>query len=104
MVKDGTRVVIIQDHQMDFIQAEGDYVSIHSRGKSYLKLKTIKSLEDSLDPTRYVRIHRSCILNVERLTRIELMSKDRYVAFVEGGFELPISRSGYKRLKQVIGS
>ncbi len=102
VLKDGSRVVILQDHQIDYIQAEGDYVEIHSKGEAYLKLQTMGSLEQRLDKARFVRIHRSTILNVERLERIELLAKDRHVAFVKGGAELPISRSGHKRLRELL--
>jgi two-component system LytT family response regulator len=102
VVKDGTSVVIVRDDQIDYIRAEDDYISIHSQGKSWLKHQTISSLEHSLDPSRFVRIHRSTILNVERIDRIEPYTKDRHLAILKDGTRLNISRSGHKRLKEVL--
>ncbi len=102
VVRDGTSVVIIRDDDIDFIQAEDDYVSIHKRGKSWLKHQTLASLETALDPQRFVRIHRSVIVNVERIARIEPYTKDRYLAILKDDTRLPISRSGHKRIKSIL--
>ncbi len=103
VVKDGTSVVIIGHEQIDYVQAEDDYISIHAGGQSHLKHQTISSLEGDLDPNRFVRIHRSTILNVERIDRIEPYTRDRYLAVLADGTELNISRSGHKRLKELLG-
>jgi two-component system, LytTR family, response regulator len=103
VVKDGTSVTIIRDDQIDYIQAEDDYVAIHSRGKSWLKHQTLSSLEKALDPDRFVRIHRSVIVHVERIAQIEPYTKDRHLAILKDGTRLSISRSGHKRLKAVLG-
>jgi two-component system LytT family response regulator len=103
VVRDGAAVTIIPDREIDYVLAEDDYIAIHARGRSLLKHQTIKSLEQELDPQRFVRIHRSTIVNVERVERIELLAKDRYVACLADGTQLGISRSGHKRLKSVLG-
>jgi two-component system LytT family response regulator len=103
VVRDGASVTIVPDHEIDFVQAEDDYVAIHTGGRSLLKHQTLTSLEQELDPSRFVRIHRSVIVNVERIERIELLAKDRYVACLGDGSQLPISRSGHRRLKAVLG-
>jgi len=103
VVRDGGSVTIVADGDIEYVQAEDDYVAIHTGGRSLLKHQTIASLEQELDPQRFVRIHRSTIINVECLERIELLAKDRYVACLKDGAQLAISRSGHKRLKDVLG-
>lgn len=99
VVKDGTRVHIIPVGQLDYAEAQDDYVALHSAGKSYLKQQTISSLEASLDPSRFVRVHRSFLLNLDRVTKIEPYTKDTRLAVLADGSQIPISRAGYLRLK-----
>lgn len=103
VIKDGADIVIVPEADVDYIQAEDDYVSVHTKGRSHLKHQTMASLETSLDPAHFVRIHRSAIVRLDRVKRIELLAKDRYVAILSDGTVLPISRSGHKRLKSVLG-
>jgi two-component system LytT family response regulator len=103
VVRDGASVTIVADREIDYVKAEDDYIALHTGGRSLLKHQTISGLEQELDPEMFVRIHRSTIVNVERIDRIELMAKDRYVACLEDGTQLGISRSGHKRLKAVLG-
>ncbi len=103
VVKDGTRVHIIPIQTVDYVEAQDDYVAIHTGGRSYLKQQPIASLETQLDPSRFVRIHRSAILNLERLSRIEPYAKDSRIAILADGTRLPISRSGYARLMEAMG-
>jgi two-component system LytT family response regulator len=77
-------------------------VAIHAGGRTHLKNEPLSELEVALDPARFVRIHRSYLLNVERLTRLELSGKDARVAILSGGQTLPVSRAGYARLKDLI--
>ena len=103
VVKEGTRVHIIPVEQLDYAEAQDDYVSLHSRGQSYLKEQTISGLESLLDPQRFVRIHRSAIVNVERIAKIEPYGKDSRVAVLSDGSQLPVSRAGYERLRDLLG-
>ena len=102
VVKDGTRVQIIPVAKLDYVEAQDDYVSIASVGRKYLKQQTISSLETSLDPNTFVRIHRSCIVNLERVARLEPFGKDTHVAILSDGARLPVSRAGYARLKDFL--
>jgi two-component system LytT family response regulator len=102
VVKDGTKVHIIPVDKLDYAEAQDDYVSLHSQGKSYLKQQTISSLEATLDPQRFIRIHRSYVVNFERVARIEPYSKDSRVAVLSDGAQLPVSRAGYERLRALI--
>ena len=99
VVKDGTRVYVIPVAKLDFAEAQDDYVALSTEGKKHLKQQTISSLETALDPQRFLRIHRSYIVNLERVTKIEPYSKDNYVVVLGSGQQLPVSRSGYARLR-----
>ena len=102
VVKDGAKVTIIPIDRLDFAQAQDDYVELHTQGKNYLKQQTISSLETSLDPKRFVRIHRSAIVNIERLAKIEPYTKDSRIAVLTDGTQLPVSKSGYARLTALL--
>jgi two-component system LytT family response regulator len=104
VVKEGVRVHVIPVERLDYAEAQDDYVSLHSQGKSYLKEQTISSLEAALDPERFARIHRSVIVNLERVAKIEPYAKDSRVAVLSDGTELPVSRAGYERLRALLGS
>jgi two-component system LytT family response regulator len=103
VVKDGTRVHVIPLDKLDYVEAQDDYVALHSAGKSYLKQQPIASLEAALDPARFVRIHRSTIVNLERVARIEPYGKESRIAILHDGARLPVSRSGYARLLEAMG-
>jgi two-component system LytT family response regulator len=102
VVKDGTRVTLIPVAKLDYAEALDDYVSLVSEGKKHLKQQTISGLETSLDPALFVRIHRSYLVNLERVTRIEPYAKDSRVAILSNGVKLPVSRAGYARLKSLL--
>lgn len=99
VVRDGTRVYVIPIAKLDYAEAQDDYVALCTEGKKHLKQQTISSLENDLDPSRFLRIHRSYIVNLERVTKIEPYSKDNYVVVLANGGQLPVSRSGYARLR-----
>jgi two-component system LytT family response regulator len=103
VVRDGTRVHIIPLDKLDYVEAQDDYVAFHSGGKSYLKQQPIAALEAALDPKRFVRIHRSAIVNLERVARIEPYGKESRIAILNDGTRLPVSRSGYARLLEAMG-
>ena len=101
-VRDGTRVFIILVAKLDFAEAQDDYVAICAEGKKHLKQQTISSLEAALDPSRFLRIHRSYIVNLERVARIEPYGKDSHVAVLQNGTQIPVSRAGYARLREFL--
>jgi two-component system, LytTR family, response regulator len=103
VVKDGARVHIIPVAKLDFAEAQDDYIRLASSGKTYLKQQTIASLEESLDPRQFIRIHRSYIVNLDRVVKMEPYSKDSKVAVLSDGKQLPVSRSGYQRLTALLG-
>jgi two-component system LytT family response regulator len=99
LVRQGARVQVIPIPDLDYAEAQDDYVGLHSGGKEYLKQQTLTELEKTLDPARFVRIHRSYLLNLDRLQRLEGDGGDGRVAVLKSGARLPVSRSGYSRLK-----
>jgi two-component system LytT family response regulator len=103
VVKDGAKVHIIPLEKLDYVEAQDDYVALRSEKKNYLKQQTISSVESQLDPKKFVRIHRSYIVNLERIARIEPYTKDSRVAVLTDGTQLPVSRSGHARLKELLG-
>lgn len=102
VVRDGAKVDVIPCDKLDYIEAQDDYVLLYAEGKRRLKQQTISALEAALDPSRFVRIHRSYIVNVERVKGIEPYAKDSRVALLAGGVRLPVSRAGYARLKALL--
>jgi two-component system, LytTR family, response regulator len=103
VVKDGTKVHIIPMDKLDYVEAQDDYIALRSEKKNYLKQQTISSIEAQLDPRKFVRIHRSYIVNLERIARIEPYTKDSRVAVLTDGTQLPVSRSGHVKLKAMLG-
>jgi two-component system, LytTR family, response regulator len=102
LVKDGPNVHVIPVDRVDWIEAQDDYVGIRAEGKTHLKPQSLAEVAAGLDPARFVRIHRSHVLNLERLARLELYAKDSYLAVLKDGKELPVSRAGHARLKELL--
>jgi len=102
VVRDGTRVQIIPVAKLDYVEAQDDYVALASQGKKHLKQQTIASLEAMLDPRNFLRIHRSYLVNLERVAKIEPYGKDTHVAVLHDGTKLPVSRAGYGRLRALL--
>lgn len=102
VVRDGTKVSLIPVNKLDYAEALDDYVSLVSEGKKLLKQQTISGLETALDPSLFVRIHRSYLVNIERVVRIEPYAKDSKVAVLLNGVKLPVSRTGFARLKKLL--
>ena len=100
LVRQGPRVHVIPAAKLDWVEAQDDYVSLNSEGKAYLKQQTLTDLEKKLDPARFVRIHRSYLLNLDRLSRIDTESGEPKAVVLEDGTRLPLSRSGYQRIKK----
>jgi two-component system LytT family response regulator len=104
LIREGGRVHVLPVDKIDFVEAQDDYLSFASGGKRQRKQQTMAEIEAQLDRARFVRIHRSFLLNVERLSRIEPYAKDSWLAVLQDGTtRLPVSRTGYSRLKELIG-
>jgi two-component system LytT family response regulator len=102
LVRDGAKVQVIPVGRIDYLEAQDDYVAIHSEGRSWLKPQPLAELAAALDPERFVRVHRSYVVNVERIARIEAMTRESRVAVLHDGRTLPVSRSGYARLRELL--
>ncbi|MEJ6599440.1 MAG: LytTR family DNA-binding domain-containing protein [Crocinitomicaceae bacterium] len=103
VVKENGNIQIIPTEDILFIEAYDDYVKVHTKEKYYLKKKTMNYYENSLLKTTFFRIHRSYILNINKLTKIETFEKNSYRATLTNGTVIPISRTSYSELKQLLG-
>lgn len=101
VVKDGPKVTVVHLDRLDWVQAQDDYVLLRTEAKNLLKQQTLTSLESQLDSSRFIRIHRSYILNLDRLVRVEQDSKEHRDAILRDGTRLPVSRAGYQRLREL---
>ncbi|HEY6356999.1 MAG TPA: LytTR family DNA-binding domain-containing protein [Vicinamibacterales bacterium] len=102
VVRDGAHVHVIAVDKIDYVEAQDDYVAFRTAGRTLLKEQTLGDLEAQLDPRRFVRIHRSYLLNLDRLARVELYAKDSRIAILTDGTRLPVSRSGHQRLQDLL--
>jgi two-component system LytT family response regulator len=102
VIRDGAQVHVVSTDKIDYVEAQDDYVGIRTGGRTLLKEQTLGDLEGQLDGRRFVRIHRSYLLNIERLARVELYAKDSRIAILTDGTKLPVSRAGYQRLQQLL--
>ena len=102
LIRDRADVHVIPVARIDYFESQDDYVAVKASGKTYLKEQTLSELESLLDTGAFVRIHRRYILNVARLSKIELGVTDSRVAILADGTQLPVSRSGYARLRELL--
>ncbi|MET0391569.1 MAG: LytTR family transcriptional regulator DNA-binding domain-containing protein [Chitinophagaceae bacterium] len=103
VVKNGSKIKIIPVHDVFYLEAADDYVKIHTQEGYFLKNKTMSHFEKALDGQQFVRSHRSFIVNVQQITRIDPYEKDNHVAMLRSGAKVPVSRGGYGKLKSVLG-
>jgi two-component system, LytTR family, response regulator len=100
VIKDGARVELLAVSDLDYARAQGDYVELVSGKRTWLKEQTLQALEASLDPARFIRVHRSHIIQGARLKSLEPMTKDSKVAVLATGAHVPVSESGLARLNE----
>lgn len=103
VVKNGNKIKIIPVVDIFYLEAADEYVKIHTAEGYFLKKKTMNFFESSLPVKSFARSHRSYIVNVQEITRIEPYEKDNYVAVLKSGAQVPVSRSGYVKLREVLG-
>lgn len=103
VVRVKNEIKIIPVSEVMYFEAQDDYIAIHTESGQFLKKMTMKSLEESLTPDQFARIHRSYMLNLNQITRIEPYERDSYLVFLKNGEKLPVSKTGYARLRQVLG-
>jgi two-component system, LytTR family, response regulator len=102
LIRDRSNVHVIPIDDVDYVESQDDYISIRASGKSYLKEQTISDLEQQLPAKGFVRIHRRFLLNLARLAKIELSEKENRIAILLDKTQLPISRSGYAKLRATL--
>jgi len=103
VVKTGTKVKIISVQDVEYLQADDDYVSVITAEGAFLKNKTMAFFEKTLDPKYFVRVHRSYIIAIQQITRLDPYEKDSHLAILKSGAKIPVSKTGYVKLKQVLG-
>jgi two-component system LytT family response regulator len=102
LVKTGSKIKIIPVADLQYLEAQDDYVMLYVKEGKYLKQQTMKFFESLLDPSLFVRIHRSYIVNINEIAQIETYEKESYCAVLKNHTKLPISKSGYSHLKKVL--
>jgi two-component system LytT family response regulator len=102
LVREGAEVHVIAVADLDWVRAVDDYVELHVGSRVLRKQQTLAELAARLDPQRFVRVHRSFVVNVERLTRVELYAKDSRIVILRDGTKLPVSRAGFARLRELL--
>jgi two-component system LytT family response regulator len=102
LVRDAAHIHVVAASEIDYLEAQDDYVVLKTGKGKLRKQQTLSELEAALDPAVFLRVHRSYILNVDRLAKIELYAKDSRIAILKDGTRLPVSRSGYGRLRELL--
>jgi two-component system LytT family response regulator len=103
VVKINGKIKIIPVQDVHYLEAADDYVKIITQEGAFLKNKTMSFFEQTLDPQQFARVHRSYILNVNQVTRIEPYEKENHLAILRTGAKVPVSKTGYPRLKTALG-
>ncbi|OFX32068.1 MAG: DNA-binding response regulator [Bacteroidetes bacterium GWA2_32_17] len=101
-VRSGSKIQVIPVEDIYYFEADGDYVKLHTKAGNFLKEKTMKYFETHLNTSKFIRIHRTYILNVETIQRVEYYDKDSHIAVLNNNEKIKISSSGYKLLKTAI--
>jgi len=102
VVKDGSKITIIPVETLKWLEAQDDYVRIHSEGGRFMKKKTMKFFEDHLNNNMFIRIHRSSIININFIKQMEQYEKDSYRVILKDETKLSVSKTGLQRLKEIL--
>ncbi len=103
VIKDGGKIKIIPVHDIFYVEAADDFVKVHTKDGCFLKNKTMSHLEQTLDSSQFVRCHRSYMVSIQQITRIDPYEKDNHLAVLRSGAKVPVSRTGYPKLKLALG-
>jgi two-component system, LytTR family, response regulator len=104
VVKSRNSIFVLPVHQVNYIEAQDDYVMVYTDNAHYLKQKTMKYYEDHLDRKEFLRVHRSYIVRLEKIIKIEPYEKSSYIAVLKNNEKIPVSRSGYSKLRDIFNS
>jgi two-component system, LytTR family, response regulator len=102
IIKKGTQIIVIPTEHINYIEAEDDYVMVYAQEGRFLKEKTMKTLEEQLNPEMFVRLHRSFIVNIQQIKSIQQYEKESYLCILKSGEKIKASKSGYKKLKEML--
>jgi len=102
LIRDREQVHVIAVERIECIEAQGDYLAVYAEGKCHLKPQRISEIEEQLDPRSFLRVHRSFIINLAQLLTIEKHGAEGHAARLRSGKRVPISRSGYERLRALV--
>lgn len=102
LVRDAAQMRVLPLDEVDYIQAQADQVAFHHEGRDHLKSQRISELEAQLDPARFVRVHRSFLVNIGQIESVERTDSDAYALRLRSGKRIPVSRSGYDKLRGVL--
>jgi two-component system LytT family response regulator len=102
VIKNGPKISIIPVTEVNYIEAQDDYVMIYSSEGKFLKQKTMKFFDEHLDPKDFIRVHRSYIVPVKGIKKIELLEKDTYQVILQDKTAVPVSKTGYEKLKEIL--
>lgn len=103
VVKDGNEIVILALPDIAYVEAAADYIKIHTPKKYYLKHQTMRAVEEQLPSSQYLRVHRSYIVRIDAIQKLDTLGKDGYALLIKSGVSVPVSKSGYIRLKTKLG-
>ena len=102
IIKDGPKISVVQVADIKYLEAQDDYVMVYANEGKFLKQKTMKYFEEHLNPVNFVRIHRSYIASIRQIKKIELLEKESYQIVLEDKSTLPMSKSGYEKMKEIL--
>lgn len=102
VIKSGSKITFVPIDEIKYIEAQDDYTMLYTSKGKFLKQKTMKFFEESLNPENFVRIHRSYIVKVDEVKQLELLEKETYYVILNNGTKLSVSKTGYKKLKELI--
>ena len=103
VVKDNGLIRIIPAQEIHYVEASDDYIRIVTKGGVFLKKSTLSYVEQTLDPRQFVRVHRSYVIPVVQLQRIEPYEKDSHIALLHCGAKVSVSKTGMTKLKEILG-
>ena len=103
VVKTGSKIKVISVYDIHMLSADGDYVNIHTAEGNFLKNQTLSFFENNLDSSLFVRVHRSYMVKINQINKIEPYEKDGHILVLKTGDKIPISKTGYPKLKSVLG-
>lgn len=102
LIRDRGQVHVVPLESIDYVEAQDDYILLHAAGKSYMKTQSLSELEGQLDASKFVRVHRSFLVQISAVQSIEKTSKDSQVAILKSGAQVPVSRAGNERIRALL--